>query len=103
MHCKIKKKQNIFDFMVVFTFDCYTQRKINSRRYAYETGNYVKMKQHLDEKEWSIDMINKMSQKPVEGMWKIFKTELLELRKKSILKAGKIKGLYPSKRMFKTR
>lgn len=69
---------------LTFTFDCYTQRKKNSRRYAFELGDYAKMQQHLQNTEWSKEIIGEIRQKSVEDMWKIFKGKMLDLRNRFI-------------------
>lgn len=90
--------------ILVFTFDCYTQRKPNSKRYSYETGDYTKMKQHLNDGEWSKNLINELRGKSVTDMWTIFKGKVLDLRSQFIPikyidnQSWKLKGAIPIKK-----
>lgn len=63
-----------------FNFNCYTNCKGPSKRYVYDSGNFLAMRQLLDEQSWSLNFAIESGGKSVDSLWDTFKIKLLDLR-----------------------
>ena len=87
--------------VLTFTFACYTERKVNSKRYVFEEGDYTAMKQFIVANDWSEALLRSMEEKSVEESWRVFKDNILDLRtqfvplKESDCQSWRTKGSIP--------
>lgn len=67
-----------------FTFDCYSERKANSKRYTYDAVDYTILRQFLSTNDWSNELQENINGKSVNQSWKLFKDKILELRNRFV-------------------
>ena len=67
-----------------FSFNCYFNNKLSSKKYLYDKANFEDMKRSLEESNWLEEFIQNVNLLDVEGAWLKLKCKLHTLRDQNV-------------------
>ncbi len=70
--------------VISFTYNCYIDTNSTSKRFLYDKADFAAMNNHLIDENWKEKFIEASMNKPVENIWGMFKTKMIQVRDKFV-------------------